>query len=62
MEKEKCKNKAEVVVPWAGKILICCKLHGIAFVAIGNAIGSPVEPKLLPPNNDGCEMMDDLED
>ena len=59
---EKCKNKAEIATPWAGKILKCCKAHTNAFVVLGNVMGSPVEPRLLPPNKDMCEMNDDLEE
>ena len=57
----KCKNLSEVAVPWAGKLLKYCKEHANRIVILGNAMGSPVEPRLLPPNVDRCESIDDLE-
>ena len=58
----KCKNLVEVAVPWGGKILKGCKQHANAMVILGNAMGSPIEPRLLPPNVDRCEFQNDLED
>ncbi len=59
-ETKRCSNKAEVAVPWAGKIMKGCKKHATGLVMLGNAMGSPVEARELPPNNDGCEFADDL--
>lgn len=61
MAEEKCKNKAEVAIPWAGKIMKGCKRHANAMVMLGNVIGSSIEARELPPNNDKCEFQDDLD-
>ena len=58
--KNKCKNKAEVAVPWAGKILKGCEKHARGLVLLGEVMGSPIEARRLPPNKDKCEFADDL--
>ena len=61
MDDKKCPNNAEVIVPWAGKILKGCKKHANAMAILGNVMGAPVEARALPPKSDKCEFQDDLE-
>lgn len=61
MDKDKCKNKAECIYPWAGKLMKACKQHATAMKRISEAIGGPIEIKALPENNEPCMHMDDLE-
>lgn len=61
MEEEKCKNKAETIILWAGKILKGCKKHANAVNTLANVIGCSIEIRELPPNNDQCEFANDLE-
>jgi hypothetical protein len=56
----KCKNKAEIAIPWAGEIKKGCRDHAHAMTVLGNFIGTPLLCRELPPNADDCEFMDDL--
>ena len=56
----KCPNTAEVIVPWGGKIIKGCKHHGRNMSYLAQAMGSVIEIRELPPNNDKCEFQDDL--
>ena len=38
-----CKNKAEYLVPWAGKQVKACEKHAKQLTTLGNVIGSPVQ-------------------
>ena len=58
---DKCKNKAEAIVPWGSKIMKGCNKHIRGLVILGNAMGAPVEARALPSNDDPCEFADDLE-
>jgi len=58
---EKCKNKAETAIPWAGKIMKGCKKHAHSMNILAQVIGSPIEIRELPQNNDNCEFSNDLE-
>ena len=58
----KCPGNAEVAIPWAGKILKGCKQHANGLAKLGEAMGSPVEARLLPENSDRCEFKNDLKD
>ncbi len=57
---EKCKNKAECIVSWGSKIYKCCNQHARALKMISSAIGSDIDIKSLPKNEDVCELNDDL--
>ena len=59
MSQEKCKNKATVVYPWAGKLMEACDAHARAMAMLGNAMGSPIELKAISTEN-MCMHMDDL--
>ena len=59
---DKCKNKAEIIIPWAGKIMKGCKKHANAMNILASVMGSPIEIRSLPENNDNCEFNNDLED
>ena len=60
-KQEKCPGKSEVAIPWAGKIMKGCRKHARAMNILGNVMGSPIECRELPPNNDPCEFNNDLE-
>lgn len=60
-DKPRCPRPAQVIVPWAGKIIKCCRRHALGLVRLGGAMGSPVEARELPPNHDTCELPDDLD-
>ena len=62
IEDGKCKNKAESIAPWGGKIMKGCNQHIRGLVLLGNAIGQEVEARALPPTSDRCEFRDDLDD
>lgn len=44
----KCNELARVILPWGGKLLSYCPVHANQLVMLGNAIGSPIQAKLLP--------------
>ncbi len=60
MSENKCKNNAEIAIPWAGKILKGCPQHANGICVLANAMGTPIEARKLPPNKDKCEFADDL--
>ena len=60
-DKNKCPNVAMIALPWAGKILEMCHVHANGIVILGNAIGSPVQPKMIITENQ-CEGNNDLEE
>jgi hypothetical protein len=57
---EKCKNKAECVYPWAGKLMKACYSQARTMHVLANVIGSPIEIQELSKNNEDCMHMDDL--
>lgn len=59
IKNSKCPKGAEVAVPWAGKIMKGCKEHANSLCILGEAMGSPLEARLLPPNKDNCEFGND---
>lgn len=64
MKKETgCTEQARCLVPWGGKLLSLCPVHANQLVIIGNAMGSPVQPKLIPKDStDICESLEPLTD
>ena len=63
MEKEKCTEKAKIIVSWGGKLLNYCPVHANQIVMIGNAIGAPVKAQLLPADTEmECESRTPLTD
>ena len=60
MEKNKCKNKAQFLVPWSSKQMKCCKQHAENITMLGRVIGMGVQVAEVP-MHDMCEMQDDLE-
>ena len=56
---DKCKNKAEFLVPWAGKQVICCKSHAEALTNIGRVMGVNVQVAEVQ-MEDMCSLNDDL--
>ena len=59
-KEEKCPNRAEAIVPWAGKIMKGCLPHCRNMATLGVVIGNPVEIRTLPPTLDNCEFNNDL--
>lgn len=51
MEKEtKCTEMARITLPWGGKLFNYCPVHANQLVLLGNAMGSPIRPQMLPQN------------
>ncbi len=61
IEQGQCPNKAECIYPWAGKLMKACRPHTRTMEMLAEAIGAEIEIRALPPNNEPCMHMDDLE-
>lgn len=60
-EKKHCPNKAQFIVPWAGKLYNYCKIHANGMCALSQAIGAPIQVREIV-SNDNCEGANDLEE
>jgi len=44
----KCTQQAKVLLPWAGKFITFCPAHANQLCFIAQAMGAPIQAKLLP--------------
>ncbi len=58
-KKENCPNKAEFIVPWAGKLYNYCGDHANRLRGIGEVIGASLEMKPIT-TDEKCDGTNDL--
>ena len=56
-----CKNKAEYLVPWAGKQIKACDKHARQLSMLGQIIGSPIQVARVK-MSDLCQQPEDPEE
>lgn len=49
-------KKAEFIVPWAGKLTMCCSEHAHQLRVLGDVIGSPVDIRAVK-TKEKCYMV-----
>lgn len=63
IERKQCNEMARITLPWAGNLLNYCPVHANKLVMVGQAIGNPIQAKLLSTTTSvQCESFDELTD
>lgn len=61
MKNLQCTETARILLPWGGRILQYCPSHANQLVLVAQAMGSPLQAKLLPQEQSVvCESHDEL--